>query len=245
MPSNSEKTNAKNLEYIHIANATVETVPNFNPTNQLIIKTALADFETGFAARMQTVNEKCADEENAVAAQTAAFKLVKGKATQILSAAKAQGLSAETIEYLKAGVRRIRGIRVSDKTPDNPATPEDESKANHSAANVSIAGILDTLDLMDERLKNESGYKPNEEEFTSASITAWVQSLRDSRNARLDAQAATVNARQDRDAYGYGKTAGLITRMNMLKAYLETILPKSDSRYKKIKGLKFVDTTNK
>lgn len=245
MASNSERTHAKNLENIHIANVTINTVTNFDTSNPIIAKTALEDFETGFAARGQTVNETYTNEKNAIAAQTAGFKLVREKVTRILNAAKAQGLSPEAIEQLKEKVRRVRGVRVSDKTPDNPATPEDESRSNHSVAQTSIAGILETLDLIDQQLKKDAKYNPNETEFKPASITSWVAGLRDLRNARLDAQAAALNARQDRDAYGFGKESGIITRMNMVKSYLETILPKSDARYKKIKGLKFVDITNK
>lgn len=245
MPSNSEKTHAKNLENLHIANATIATVPNYDSTNPIIVKAELVDYETGFSTRMQAVNAAHSAEQVAIAAQTAAFKLVPERVTMIINAAKGQSLPPESLAHLMTTVRRLRGVRVTDKTPDNPATPEDESAANHSVSRRSIAGILESLDLLDEQIKAEAGYKPNEKDVKSADITAWVASLRALRNARLDAAAATTNAREDRDDYGYNKTTGLIARMNAMKSYALTIMKKTDPRYKKLKGLKFVDPTNK
>jgi hypothetical protein len=241
----SEKTNAKNLENTHIVNATIETITNYNTSNDLIKKQPLIHFETGFAARMQTVNAVFSAEQTAISAQTAAFKLVPERVTKIMKAVKGQGVSAESLERLMTTVRRLRGVRVSDKTPDNPATPEDESKSNRSVSRRSIAGILESLDLLDEQIKAEADYKPNEDEFKKETISAWITDLRALREARLEAQAATTNARQDRDAFGYDDAIGLIPRMNAVKNYVASILDKSDARFKKIKGLKFVDTTKK
>lgn len=245
MASNSEKTNAKNLENIHIANSTIDTVTNYNSNNPLIVKQALIDYEMGFAARMQAVNAAFSAENLAISAQTEAFKLVPQKVTKIVNAVKSQNVSAESLERIMTTVRRLRGVRVTDKTPDNPLTPEDESLQNHSVSRRSIAGILESLDVLDEQVKIETGYNPNEEDVKKESITEWITELRTLRSNRLDAQAATTDARQSRDEYGYSKETGLIPRMNMVKAYLLTILDKSDARYKKIKGLKFVDTTIK
>lgn len=243
--SKSEKTNAKNLENLHIANENVALITIYDTNNKLIQKTDLTNFETGFAARMQTVNEKAAEEKAAISAQTAAFKEVKTRVTQIVNAARGQSLSVESMAHLMTLVRKARGTRVTDKTPDNPATPDtDESQSNKSVSQQSIAGILDILDQIEEHLKNDAKYNPTEEKNTTDGINAWISGLRELRNDRLAAQAATVDARQDRDSYAYGDT-GLIPRMNALKGYAGSILDKSDARYKAIKKLKFVDTTTK
>jgi hypothetical protein len=236
--SRSEKTNAKNLENLHIANVTIDTLENYNPSNPLIKKTALADFETGFAARMRSTNEAVAAEDTAIEGQTVAFKLVPQKITRVIGAIKGQGVSGETLEHLMTTVRRLRGVRVNNKTPDD--LPVNGNGSKHSVSQQSIAGILEGLDLLGEQINGIETYRPNEEEFKKESLTTWISGLRDARHARLNAQAVTTGARQVRDAYGYGPE-GLIVRMKALKAYLETILDKSDDRYKKIKGLKFVD----
>lgn len=245
MASNSEKTHAKNLENLHVANVTIATITEYDTNNPLILKPALLAFEAGFAARMQSVNETFSAEQAAVGAQTAAFKLVSGRVTKIVKAAKGQSLSPEAMEHLMTTVRRLRGVRVTDRTPDNPATPGDEGAANHSVSRRSIAGILETLDLLDEQLRSNPAYAPNENEHRPGTINAWISGLRGLHDDVLAKRAATTDSRQSRDAYGYNKTDGLMPRVSALKAYAESILDKSDARLKKIKGLKFVDATNK
>lgn len=243
MAGTSEKTHAKNNEYLHIANSIVASIgtPPFNPNNPLISAFSLTGFETAFTTHMQTVNEVFTDEQTAVGAQIAAFNQVSKRVTKIMKAAKAQGLSEEFLSNLRSTVNRLNGVRVSAKTPDDPLTPEDESQSNYSVSNRSYAGILETLDLLDEQLKNNTAYNPNEVEFQSATITAWIENLRDLHNAALDAKIATKAARSARNAYVYDQTTGIIPRMNALKAYCETILDKNDSRLKQLKKLRFVD----
>lgn len=241
MASNSEKTHAKNLENLHVANVTIATITEYNTNNPLILKPALLDFETSFAARMQAVNVAVSSEQAAVGAQTAAFKLIPARVTKIVKAAKGQSLTPEAMAHLMTTVRRLRGVRVSDKTPDNPATPGDESGVNHSVSRRSIAGILESLDLLDEQLSSNPAYAPNETEHRPGTINTWVSGLRGLHDNVLAVRAATTDSRQSRDHDGYNKTDGLLPRVSALKAYVESILDKSDARLKTLKRLKFVD----
>jgi hypothetical protein len=242
MASTSEKTHAKNLENTHIANTVVASLgATYNPNNPLIKKTALEDFEQAFAARMQAVNAAAAVEQTATDAQITAFKEVPSRVARVIKAARGLGLAPEYLENLRQTANRLSGVRASEKTPDDPATPEDESKSNASVSHRSYAGILETLDLLDEQLKSNPAYEPNEVEYQPAAVTAWITDLRAKRDAALNAKIATAAARNDRDSHVYHPTTGLVTRMNALKAYAETILPKTDTRFKQLKSLKFKD----
>lgn len=242
MASNSEKTHAKNAENTHIANTIVAEVGTiFNPTNPLIGAPALVTFEATLVARNQAVNAAIPAEQNAVGEQIAAFKLVSKRVSKIMKAAKAQGLDAEFLGHLQSTAYRLNGVRVNKATPDKPETPADESKANHSVSRRSYAGILESLDLLDEQIKSNPNWETNEVEYQSATITAWVESLRNLHNTALETKIATRTARNNRDSFAYNPTDGLLVRMNALKPYLETILDKNDPRLKQIKKLRFVD----
>jgi len=246
MTSKSEKTNAANIENLHITNAIIATIPEFDINNPLITKLALAEYESGFISRTEAVTNSLTAEETAIAEQTAEFKLVPRRVTKIMKAVKGQSLAPETLGHLMTTIRRLRGVRVGKSTPDNPATPEvDESKADHSVSQKSIAGILDGVDFLISQLEAAAGYAPNEIEYKTVTLTVWADRLRQLRNTRLDAQAAVAAARQERNEYCYGKASGIITRMNALKAYVGSILDDSDPRLKKLKSLKFVDLTSK
>ena len=242
MASNSEKTHAKNNENLYIANSLVESVGAiYVPKNELLKAADLVIFEQTFAANNQAINAVLPAEQTAVAAQIAAFKLVPARVSMILKAAKALGLTAGFVANLQSGSNRLNGVRVGVSTPDNPETPEDESASNNSVSRRSYAGMLETLDLIDEQLKNNPDYAPNEVPLQSATITAWIAELRDLHNAALEAKIATRTARNTRNAHAYNPTSGILVRMNALKAYAATILDKNDPRLKQLKKLRFVD----
>lgn len=202
--SRSERTNAKNLENLHIARNIIATIENYNSTNELIEPNALKEFEEGFSLRLQETNAAQADEDTAVDDQTLAFTNAKTKLTRIVAAVKGQGITGEPLEGIMQTVRRLRGTRVNRKTPD-----ETPPGATHSVSQQSMAGIINGLDILDEQVKNLQSYNPNETEFQTAQITAWVDSLRTVHNDRLAAKTVTISKRQERDSYGYGPT-GLI-----------------------------------
>lgn len=242
MPSVSERTHAKNIENLHIANSIIAGIgASFNPNNLLIKADKLTEFETKSTEKLATVNEIFTDEQTAIGAQIAAFNLVSKRVTKIIKAAQGQGLSVEFMDNLRSTANRLNGVRVSAKTPDDPLTPGDESQSNHSVSRRSYAGILETLDLLDEQLKNNPAYAPNEDEYKPATVTTWVTSLRGIHNAALDAKVATKAARSERDLFIYNPTDGIMPRTRSLKAYVETILDASDTRLKQLKKLKFVD----
>lgn len=242
MPSNSEKTHAKNLENLHIANGIAANVGGiFKPTNNLILSAALTDFENEFGTNMQAVNAALTVEQTKVGEQIAAFKMVPNRVSKIIKAAKAQGLSPEFLANLRSTANRLNGIRVSEKTPDNPESPTNEGTANHSVSRRSYAGILESLDLLDEQIKNNPDWNSNEAEYQSTAVTDWVADLRTKHNAALDAKINTRAVRNTRNAHAYNPTNGILVRMNALKNYAETILDKSDMRLRQLKKLKFVD----
>jgi hypothetical protein len=240
---NTEQTNAKNIDNLRTANSISESIgAPFNPTNSLIKLAALETFEDECTAAMQAVNDALPVEENAVDARMAAFRLVSKRITRIMNAAKGQGLPADTLDSLRAIAHRIRGIRVTPKTPDDPATPDvDESKQNISSSNRSYAGILEALDQFIEQLKSNAAYNPNEAEYKTAALEAWLADLNALHQAAVSAKPAVSAARAARDAKMYNPTEGIIPRMNMLKSYVSTILPANDPRYVQLKKLKFVD----
>lgn len=242
MASNSEKTHAKNLENLHIANGIIASLGGlYNPTNGLIQAAVLTGFENEFSTNMQTVNQSLTAEQTAVGTQIAAFKTVSGRVGKIIKAAKGQGLAPEFLANLRSTANRLNGVRVSEKTPDNPETPPNEGASNHSVSRRSYAGILESLDLLDEQLKGNTDYAPNETEYQNAAITDWVSDLRTIHNAALQSKIATRNTRNTRNAHAYNPTDGILVRMNALKNYAETILDKSDMRLRQLKKLKFVD----
>lgn len=245
--SRSERTNAKNLENLHIANSIIASVGrDYEPNNPLIAADALILFEQNFETRSQEVMTAVVAEQMAVDAQIAGFKPVSKRVTLIMKAVRAQGLSPEFVEDLQSSVYRLNGVRINKKTPDtepNGATGGNSSNGTSSVSHRSYAGIVENLRFIATQLSGNPAYNPNEAEFKSPAISTWVESLADLRDTALETKTATRTKRSERNAYAYNDTTGLIPRMNAVKNYLGYILDKDDPRLKQMKSLKFVDNT--
>ena len=240
----SEKTHAKNIENTHVVNSIITSIGGtWQPNNALITPSEMTDFENTFGGLMQSVNAAVSGEQAKVGAQIAVFKDVSKRVSKILKAAAGQGLADEFMANLRSTSNRLNAVRVNKDTPDtSPAgAPPTNTKATASVSRRSYAGILESLDLLDEQLKTNKNYKPNEIEFQSATVSTWVSDLRAVHNAALDSKVATRNARNSRNAYAYNPATGILKRMNAVKAYAETILDKNDPRFKQLKKLKFAD----
>ncbi len=240
--ANTEQTHAKNLDNCRAAISIGQSVGGiYLPSNSLIDLTKLQTFADGFAAVMQAVNDALPAEENAIDAQMAAFKLVSKRVTKILNAAKGQDLPTESLATLRTTANSIRGIRVSKKIADDPATPEDESKKSVSASRRSYAGILEALDLMLEQLKSMPLYNPNETEYKITTLDAWIGDLNALHQTAISAKAPVRGARNARNAFAYNDIDGLIVRMKVMKNYVRSILPTTDTRYIQLNRLAFVN----
>ena len=241
MPNN-EQTQAKNLDNLRTAISILQSIGSlYSPSKVLIEISELVKFATGFDDRMQAINAVLPAEELAVNQRMAGFKPVAARTTKILNAAKGQGLEPEEIADLRTSANAIRGIRVTPKTPDDPNTPLDQSKKSISSSNRSYAGILESLDLFVEQLKGFPGYNPNETEYQTATLDAWVSDLKTKNQTAIDAKGPTRAARNDRNSFAYSDTTGLLVRTRMMKNYVRSILPTSDTRYIQLNRLKFTD----
>lgn len=241
MPNN-EQTHAKNLDNLRTAISISQSIGAvFQPANQLIEIVGLQALENSIAAAMQAVNDVLPVEENAIDNRLAAFKLVPKRVTKILNAAKGLGLSPEFIGNLRTTANALRGIRVTPKTPDDPTTPEDESKKSISSSNRSYAGILESLDLFIEQLKSNPAYLPNEAEYQIATLVAWLASLNTMNQTAIDSKGPTRAARNARNAVMYAATDGVITRARLLKNYVRSLLDTTDTRFIQLNRLSFVD----
>jgi len=242
-PSVSEKTHAKNNENTHIVNSIIAGLGAlYNPNNALITAAAMTEFENNSNGFMQAVNAAVADEQSKVGKQMTEFKLVSSRVNKIMKAAAGQGVKPEFMANLRSTANRLNGVRVNKSTPDtSPVTSPPTDAKNASVSRRSYAGILESLDLLDEQLKANPDYDPNETEYKSVAVSAWVEDLRNTHNNALDSKVATRNARNARNAYIYSPETGIITRMNAVKAYAESILDKTDPRFKQLKKLRFVD----
>jgi hypothetical protein len=238
----SEQTKAKNIDNISVIIAVAtELSAKYSTTNELIKLNSFIAFRDGCQQRQKGVNDVLPVEDTAIGERSALFNAVPKKATRILNAVKSSGITEQAVGNLRTTMNSLRGFKVSGKTPDTSLPlPEGQTpKKTASASQRSFASVLENTDLFVEQVKAQTGFKPNEAEFKTAALEAWVADLTDKNNAAISAKALVQSVKAERDEFMYNSVDGLQVRVNAFKAYLRSILDKNDIRLKQISKLRF------
>lgn len=238
----SEQTKAKNIDNLSVMiSVATELGAKYSTTNDLIKLDNFTAFRNGCADRQKSVNDVLPVEDKAIDERTIAFSEVPKKSTKILNAVKASGANEQAIGHLRTTLNSLRGFKVSANTPDiSQPLPEGQTpKRTISASHRSYASMLENTDLFVEQVKAQTGFKPNEAEFKTAALEAWVADLTEKNNAAISAKSLVQSTRANRDDFMYNPTDGMQVRVNAFKAYIRSILEKDDIRFQLISKLRF------
>ncbi len=238
----SEQTKAKNIDNLSVMiSVATELGERYSTNNELIKLSNFIAFRDGCLQRQKGVNDVLPVADIAVGERSAAFSAVPKKATRILNAVKSSGITDQAAGNLRTTMNSLRGFKVSGKTPDNslPLPAGETPKKTASASQRSFASVLENTDLFVEQVKVQTGFKPNEEEFKTPALEAWVADLTDKNNAAISAKALVQSTRAGRDDFMYNPTDGMQVRVNAFKNYLRSILDRDDIRLQQISKLEF------
>jgi hypothetical protein len=238
----SEQTRAKNIDNIRVMiSIATELGAKYSTNNELIKLDGFIAFADGCSQRQKSVIEVLPIEDKAINERIVAYNAIPKRSTKILNAVKASGVTEQTIGNLRTTLNALRGSKVSAKTPDNPQPlPEGQTpKKTSSVSQKSYASMLENVVVFVEQVKAQTGFKPNEEEFKTSALEAWVADLTAKNNAAISVKALIQSNRASRDSFMYSETDGMQIRVNAYKAYLRSILDKDDIRLKQISKLRF------
>ena len=218
----------------------VSAEQNYNPANPKLTKTALETQYTTGEAAADDVSAKHAPNKLAVTDRQGGFDDLPTLVIRSRNFLKASGASKAVVDDAETHVRKLTGGRKSAKVKDDPATPADESKASHSASQMSYDNQLGNLGAYLEILKNVPSYNPNEADLKLTSLTAFAANLKARNNAVSTTSAALNQARGLRDRLLYLDDDSIANTAQMVKTYVKGALGTSSQLYKQIKGLQFV-----
>jgi len=123
--------------------------------------------------------------------------------------------------------------------PDDPLTPEDESRTPQSQSQRSRDNQIAYLADISALLKTKSEYKALGTPYNVATIDAKIASLTAKNNAARNAIAALGNKLDARDAIIYDESTGIIPRIKLIKTYLILKFGKDSAAYQQINALEF------
>lgn len=242
MPSTSETGHAKNVANFQDMISFVSGYgPAYNPANALITLLALTAKQTSADASLTAVNTALAGHTTAVNAREIAFDEFQPLLARIANAGIACGLSAEVIEDVRSIIRKLRGARAKAAVniPDDPSTPEDESRTSHSSSQMSYDMRIENFEKLIELLAAQPLYVPNEADLAILGLNSRLTNLRTVNIAVINAYTVLSNSRIHRDDELYDEVRGLVALAQAVKNYVKSLFGPSSPQWAQLSTLKF------
>lgn len=213
---------------------------DYNPNQVLILLTALQAKLLEFKAALAVVDTKDAEYRVKTDEVQADFEGLEEYVVNVKRTAEVEINDEAFTADLQTVVNRFfpKGRRTG--IPDDPATPEDESRTPASTSERSrdklIAHFADLIALLKTK---ESLYKTNDAAYTMPAIEARLASLTAKNNASKQALIAKASAEDARDNLLYDEETGILKLVKLIKTELARKPGKNSAAYQQINALKF------
>ena len=211
----------------------------FKPSNAAISLAALGTRHTACKGVMAAVNAAIPANTNAINNREIVFAPLTKLVTRIPYAVAASDASTQVVDDVKTIIRKLQGKRATPKKQDDPATPENESEASHSASQMSFDNRIENMDKLIQLLTSITGYAPNEIELTVAELTKLLGRMKTANSTAINAYTPVSNARILRNTELYHPETGLVAIANKVKTYIKSAFGLSSPQYKQVSKLKF------
>jgi hypothetical protein len=220
---------------------------SYNPSKTALQLSGLAAIKTEADKKLQDVKVAKSTFDNVVNARQTAFKQLQPLATRIINALAASGASPLVVVDAKAIIRKLRGVRAtsidssSNGTPDNPGPTPDKKI---STAQTSYDSLVDHFAKLIELLSQQTEYKPNETELTTAKLTDLISDMQTANAGVVNAYTAWSNTRIERNKVLYNPLAGLVQTAQDIKLYVKSVYGATSPQYKQVSKLQFREVPN-
>ncbi len=239
----SETGHAKNVANFGILITVVKGFKTaYNPSKSSLALPALTTLKTNADAAMADVNVKLGAYSTAIAARELAFEPLSKLSTRVLNSLKATDAPKPVINSVASLVRKLQGQRATPKkTAEELTASEAEGVVvkQVSSSQMSFDNRIENFDRLVQLLGSIPEYAPNETDLTTASLGAYLQSLRTANAAAGDAENNLTNARIARNEVLYQPSTGLVDVAMAVKLYVKSVFGASSAQYKQVSGLTF------
>lgn len=242
MSSTSETGHAKNVANFATLHAYIlgygET---YNPSKEAITAAVLQGLVSSSQSSLELVNTALAANKLATNTRRDAFEPLSELCTRLDNAIEATDALPQTIESVKAIVRKIKGTRTSARLTDEEKatlTAEGKEAKEISSSQMSFDNRIDNFDKLIQLLISAQ-FAPNETELKIETLTALLSRLKASNTDVLNTQVALDNARLQRNQLLYTPDKGMIDIATSAKVYIKSVFGASSDQYKQVSKLEF------
>lgn len=237
MASTSETGHAVNFNNFNtLVTRCIGYTTRYNPTNTLIIVTALQSAYTAAGKALQHIAQFKPAWDTAINQRQQLYFDMEKLATRVINAYDAtEAVTDEQVKDAKVIIRKIRGERKSKKILNpGPEDPKQISVSQQSYANQALHfGELVAL------VTSEPTYAPNETELKPGDLNNFVVSLVKANENVANTQQPYIDAITERTNAFYAKKTGIVDLALEVKKYVKSVSSITPAEFKQISGLKF------
>ncbi len=234
--------NVTNLESLIIA--IIGLGESYNPSRtslklealQMLLTTAKESFHAFY--EIQTIYSKAVDDRELV------FKPLKVLITRINNALKASDSSTKNDESIQTIIRKLQGRRSKQKLSEEEIKLlEAEGKVVHQISTFQMGydSRLENFNILISFLSQVPEYKPNEFDLKLETLTSLHNLLQTKNSLVLNTYNALLQARNKRNEILYHPLTGLVDISCDTKTYIKSVFGATNSQYKQISKLQFIN----
>ena len=238
MVSTSETGHAKNVaNFQQLINLIIQLGTTYKPSKNSLQLPQLITLKTTAENNISEVLHAKINHSNKINERLMAFNGIKVLTTRLINALQATDASDEKIANAKTYNRKIQGKRAlsSKKT----TTPDGTPTKTISTSQQSYDLLIHHLNGLNQTLKTEPSYHPNETDLQFETIQEKIKTLNEKNNEVIGAYVKASRARMERDKTLYSENTGLIETANDVKKYLKSVFGTNSPEYEQVKGILF------
>ena len=211
---------------------------DYKPTNPLIEIPSLQALLAQAQAALDDVQVKLAPWKNKVADRENIYLGIRPLTTQILAAFDACGAAANKVDNMRTFQRQVQGARAKALPPDDPSTPEDESKGN-SVSHLSYVQVAEAFSQMIQIALAEPLYTPNEAHLQIGTLQTRLAAMEAANTGVVDTAVPLSNSRITRNDVLYTDVTGIADVAALVKKYVKSVFGATSPQYAQVSGLEF------
>ena len=211
---------------------------DYKPTNPLIEIPSLQALLAQAQAALDDVQVKLAPWKNKVADRENIYLGIRPLTTQVLAAFDACGAAANKVDNMRTFQRQVQGARAKALPPDDPSTPEDESKGN-SVSHLSYVQVAEAFSQMIQIALAEPLYTPNEAHLQIGTLQTRLAAMEAANTGVVDTAVPLSNSRITRNDVLYTDVTGIADVVALVKKYVKSVFGATSPQYAQVSGLEF------
>ena len=247
MAKDSETGHAINVAHLGLMNTAIGVMGlPYNPSNPLILATALVTKKADCDGVMQDVIDATVPWMNGTNARTEAYDIMSVLTTRAFGALESCGAKADIIKKAKGIKNKIEGKRTG-KLPAVviPAPVPPVVTVVNSVSQMSFDNRKANFTLFVAILAGEPLYAPNELDLTVKSLNKYISNLAPLNDTVNMTLKDLESARAARNIVLYDPNLGLFVLSKSVKKYVKSVTGTGDATYLKFTKIKFTNVRKK